>query len=69
MSMSKGSGGLGFRDLYGFNIALLGKQCWNFLNNLSSLVARFLRLDTTRILVFLKLHEDEECVVQDMHEL
>ncbi|XP_074347086.1 uncharacterized protein LOC141685908 [Apium graveolens] len=33
-------GGLGFRDLYGFNIALLGKHCWNFINNPQSLVSR-----------------------------
>lgn len=40
MSMSKRAGGLGFRDLHGYNSALLGKQCWNFLNNPTSLVAR-----------------------------
>lgn len=40
MSMSKKLGGLGFRDLYGFNLALLGKHCWNFLSNPNSLVAR-----------------------------
>lgn len=40
MSMAKESGGLAFRDLQGFNLALLGKQCWNLLNNPSSLVAR-----------------------------
>lgn len=32
--------GLGFRDLHGFNLALLGKHVWNFLNNPDSLVAR-----------------------------
>lgn len=31
--MVKSKGGLGFRDLYGFNLALLGKHVWNFLNN------------------------------------
>lgn len=40
MSMVKGAGGLGFRDLYGFNLALLGKHCWSFLNKPNSLVAR-----------------------------
>ncbi|XP_074362175.1 putative mitochondrial protein AtMg00310 [Apium graveolens] len=40
MSMAKESGGLAFRDLQGFNIALLGKQCWNLLNNPCSLVVR-----------------------------
>lgn len=40
MGMAKGEGGLGFRDLYGFNLALLGKICWNFLSKPSSLVAR-----------------------------
>lgn len=40
MCMSKMKGGLGFRDLYGFNIALLSKNCWNFINNPHSLVSR-----------------------------
>lgn len=40
MSMSKGAGGLGFRDLYGFNLALLGKHCWSFLNDPNSSVVR-----------------------------
>lgn len=43
MSMSKGAGGLGFRDLHGFNLALLGKHCWNFVNNPDSLVARIFK--------------------------
>lgn len=43
MSLSKSKGGLGFRNLYGFNIALLGKQCWNFMNNPDSLVSRLFR--------------------------
>lgn len=38
--MSKHNGGLGFRNLYGFNIALIGKLCWNFLKHPQSLVAR-----------------------------
>lgn len=40
MSISKKLGGLAFRELHGFNLAHLGKQCWNFLNNPRSLVAR-----------------------------
>lgn len=40
MSMSKAKGGLGFRSLYGFNIALLGKLYWNLVNKPLSLVAR-----------------------------
>lgn len=40
MSYPKSSGGMGFRDLHGFNIALQGKHCWQFLNNPSSLVSR-----------------------------
>lgn len=43
MSMTKKQGGLGFRDLYGFNLALLGKQCWNLLKNPNALVSRLLK--------------------------
>lgn len=43
MSMSKKQGGLGFRDLHGFNMALLGKQCWNLLKNPDALVSRILK--------------------------
>ncbi|KAL4335266.1 hypothetical protein GQ457_07G037440 [Hibiscus cannabinus] len=39
----KDSGGLGFRDLAKFNVALLAKQGWRLLHNPSSLVARLLR--------------------------
>ncbi|XP_074378321.1 uncharacterized protein LOC141719854 [Apium graveolens] len=40
MSSSKSRGGMGFRNLYSFNIALLGKHCWNFIKKPHSLVAR-----------------------------
>lgn len=40
MSMHKTKGGMRFQDLHGFNLAFLGKHCWNFLNNPDSLVAR-----------------------------
>lgn len=37
---SKNRGGLGFTDLHGFNVALVRKHVWNFLNQPNSLVAR-----------------------------
>lgn len=40
MSMAKEKRGLAFRDLHGFNLALLRKKCWNLVHNLGSLVAR-----------------------------
>lgn len=43
MSMSKEKGGLRFRDLHGFNLSLLGKQCWNLVKNPGSLLARMLK--------------------------
>lgn len=43
MGFSKSKGGLGFRDLYGFNIALLGKHCWNFMCNPTSFVSRLFK--------------------------
>ncbi|XP_019185275.1 PREDICTED: uncharacterized protein LOC109180242 [Ipomoea nil] len=33
-------GGLGFKDLKAFNLAMLGKQAWRFLTNTDSLVSR-----------------------------
>lgn len=38
--LSKDEGGLGFRNLTGFNLALLGKHCWKFITNPQSLVTR-----------------------------
>lgn len=37
--MSKSKGELGFRSLFGLNIALMGKHCWNFMNNHDALVS------------------------------
>ncbi|XP_041009473.1 uncharacterized protein LOC121253538 [Juglans microcarpa x Juglans regia] len=37
---AKNSGGLGFRNLEDFNVALLGKHVWRFLNDPTSLVAQ-----------------------------
>lgn len=41
--MSKKRGGLGFRNLHGFNLALLGKQCWNLIDKPNALVSRVLK--------------------------
>lgn len=40
MGMAKGKRGLGFWSLHGYNLALLGKHCWSFINNQDFLVAR-----------------------------
>lgn len=40
MCMTKNKCVFGFRSLYGFNLALLGKHVWNFLSNQDSLIAR-----------------------------
>ena len=39
----KNFGGLGFKDLHIFNLALLAKQCWNMLFNPTSLMSRLLK--------------------------
>lgn len=43
MCTTKKKGGLGFRDLHGFNLALLGKQCWHLMKNPEALVSRLLK--------------------------
>lgn len=40
LSKHKHNGGLGFRDLRDFNLAMLGKQCWRLITNQESSVAR-----------------------------
>lgn len=40
MSFAKCKGGLGFRNLHGFNLSLLGKHCWKFMHQPQALVSR-----------------------------
>ena len=43
MSQPKFVGGLGFKKLREFNLAMVGKQAWNIVTNPSSLVARLIK--------------------------
>lgn len=40
ISMSKHKGRLGFESLWGFKIYLMGKHCWNLVQNPNALVSR-----------------------------
>jgi hypothetical protein len=40
MTHPKGQGGLGFRDLHTFNLAMIAKQGWKIFTNPHTLVAR-----------------------------
>ncbi|XP_020535519.2 uncharacterized mitochondrial protein AtMg00310-like [Jatropha curcas] len=40
---SKDQGGVGFRNLRAFNLAMLSKQCWRLASNESSLLSQFLK--------------------------
>jgi hypothetical protein len=43
MKLAKDEGGLGFRDLYSFNLAMLVRQGWRLLQSPESLYAQVLR--------------------------
>jgi hypothetical protein len=43
MKLPKEEGGLGFRDLYSFNLAMLARQCWILIQAPESLCAQVLR--------------------------
>ena len=43
MCIPKKEGGMGFRDLHSFNVAMLEKQCWRLITNPNSLCAQVLR--------------------------
>jgi ribonuclease HI len=53
IAVPKSEGGMGFRDMRLFNIAMLGKQGWRLLTNPDSLCARVLRG---------KYYHDKECM-------
>ncbi|XP_019171157.1 PREDICTED: uncharacterized protein LOC109166713 [Ipomoea nil] len=49
LCIPKKHGGLGFKDLRAFNLAMLGKQAWRLLTNTDSLVARVYKARIQRI--------------------
>lgn len=57
MSMTKSKGGLGFRDLHGFNLALLGKHVSNFASNPLHWLLECIRLDISPITMFCRQEE------------
>ncbi|KAM1385963.1 hypothetical protein TB2_031835 [Malus domestica] len=59
---SKQEGGLGFRDLYAFNLALLAKQSWHFLHNPEALVYRVFKARYFPATDFLEAQEEVELI-------
>jgi hypothetical protein len=52
LTRPKGEGGLGFRDIHLFNMAMLAKQGWRLVHNTESLCARVLRAKYYRRAMF-----------------
>jgi len=44
ISIHKSHGGMGFKDLTAFNLAMLGKQAWKFMSEPHSLVSRIFKV-------------------------
>ncbi|XP_074364595.1 uncharacterized protein LOC141705594 [Apium graveolens] len=71
MCTAKNKGGLGFRCMYGYNLALLGKHVWNFLKNPESLVARIFKARIDKVCEFFRPYGkqwDEAKVTQTFHD-
>lgn len=66
MGLLKSKGGLNFSNLYGFNLALLGKHCWNFVSNPHSLISRVLKLDISLTHIYCRLREGEDRITSSL---